>query len=605
MSLRRHVPRGARARLVAATLAALLGAPREARAADPPSSTRTGYSPYEQATISDTLKRTGFVAEPGPDGKIIESVEIVRLEVIEPRDPAPAFLNAVHTTSKDYVIRRELLQRPGEAFATVIADETERNMRRLFQISLVVVLAVKGSDDRHVRVLVITKDVWSLRLSYDLALTSGGLETLTIVPQETNLFGLHHTARTQFTYKPESLTFGLGYKVPRVRTTWIGASADLGVTVNRRSGEAEGYVAKASVAQPLYSTRAPWAWGAGVDASQGVVRRYSQAKLFIDPRTGVPFEYNARSVGGTASATRSFGWRQKLDVSFGYGLTVAKNEVDPARLAAYGRPIDPVKLAAFERANLPIAETRSGPFLQGHAYTTNFLTVTDFRTLGLQEDFRLGHDVYVHLYPVLQGLGSTRDLLGAYLGAQYTWALRDGMVRTSIESTTELQLGGDTRLSDASIEGGLHVVTPRLGFGRLVFSAAAANRYENYLNRQSFLGGEGRLRGYPSSFFNGKDFVVGNLEYRSRALEILSVLVGGVLFYDVGDTMNGFDRLRPKQSLGGGLRFLFPQLNRAVFRTDLGFPMDRGPFTPGAKPVDPVNFYFAFEQAFGFGGVGP
>ena len=134
MSLRRHVPRGARARLVAATLAALLGAPREARAADPPSSTRTGYSPYEQATISDTLKRTGFVAEPGPDGKIIESVEIVRLEVIEPRDPAPAFLNAVHTTSKDYVIRRELLQRPGEAFATVIADETERNMLRLFQI---------------------------------------------------------------------------------------------------------------------------------------------------------------------------------------------------------------------------------------------------------------------------------------------------------------------------------------------------------------------------------------------------------------------------------------------------------------------------------------
>jgi hypothetical protein len=32
--------------------------------------------------------------------------------------------------------------------------------------------------------------------------------------------------------------------------------------------------------------------------------------------------------------------------------------------------------------------------------------------------------------------------------------------------------------------------------------------------------------------------------------------------------------------------------------------MNKGPF-PGLNKVDPVNFYVAFEQAFGFGGIGP
>ena len=76
-----------------------------------------------------------------------------------------------------------------------------------------------------------------------------------------------------------------------------------------------------------------------------------------------------------------------------------------------------------------------------------------------------------------------------------------------------------------------------------------------------------------------------------------------MLFYDVGDAMTGFDNLRVKQSLGGGLRVLLPQFNRAVFRADIGFPIDRGPFGGRSQVVDPFNVYLAFEQAFGFGGI--
>jgi len=592
-------PQGPVAGLFFSALLLTLTSASVGQAASPkPSSTRVGYSPYEQSTIEASLRKTGLSPEVAPEGKIVESIEVVRLEVIEDRDPLPGFLNAFHATSKDYVIRRESLLKPGDAFVQVVADETERNLRSLFQLSLVIVVPVKGSDDQHVRVLMITKDVWSLRLSWDLGVTSGGLEKFTLVPQETNVGGFHHTGRTQFTYQPESLTFGAGYKIPRFGTSWVGASTDFGATVNRRSGELEGGVVKAAIAQPLYSTRTPWAWGVSGGGSTGFTRRYSNATLFVDPRTKVPFEYRTSSASLNASLVRSFGWQYKFDISFGVGVTHTRNESpqDPR--------LDPAKVAEFVQRNVPIGETRLGPFVNLHTYTTNFVTITDFGTLGLQEDYRLGHDLYVAPVTVLPG--STRSLTGWSAGAQYTWALRDGLVRAFSESFGELQLeGGDgkTRLTDASVSGGLHVVTPRLKIGRLVFTATASNRYENYLNSLVFLGGEGRLRGYPTSYFAGKDSVVANFEFRSRPVEILSCQVGGVLFYDVGDAMTGFDKLRVKQSLGAGLRVLLPQFNRSVFRADIGFPMDRGPFGGRSAPIDPLNFYVAFEQAFGFGGI--
>ena len=133
-----------------------------------------------------------------------------------------------------------------------------------------------------------------------------------------------------------------------------------------------------------------------------------------------------------------------------------------------------------------------------------------------------------------------------------------------------------------------------------MFDAAALNRYRNYANRQSYLGGDGRLRGYPSNYFVGKDVIAYNLEFRSRPVEIFSCQLGGAAFYDVGHAANGWDQLRPRQSVGFGFRVLFPQLDRVVFRGDIGFPLGR-PLDPG---VPPYTASIAFEQAFAVPSVG-
>jgi Omp85 superfamily domain len=146
----------------------------------------------------------------------------------------------------------------------------------------------------------------------------------------------------------------------------------------------------------------------------------------------------------------------------------------------------------------------------------------------------------------------------------------------------------------------LRIVTPRLGFGRLVFDASGLLRYHNFLNRTSYLGGEGRLRGYPSNYFFGKDIVAYNLEFRSRPLELLSVQFGAAAFFDVGHAADALRDLHPRKSAGIGLRMLFPQLNRVVFRADVGFPLAHR-LDPG---VSPWSATIAFEQAFTLPGVG-
>jgi outer membrane translocation and assembly module TamA len=130
------------------------------------------------------------------------------------------------------------------------------------------------------------------------------------------------------------------------------------------------------------------------------------------------------------------------------------------------------------------------------------------------------------------------------------------------------------------------------------------NRWQNYLNVQSYLGGESLLRGYPSRLFVGKDMVTTNLEYRSPPLDLSAVQVGAAAFYDVGDAFNGFDHFEPKHGVGLGLRVVFPQVERAVLRADVGFPLDRPSDPSTGQPIAPVAFFVTFHQALTLPAVG-
>lgn len=597
-------------RLVVAVAAAVITLLRASPArAQRPVSQTTEYSPYEKETLRKALEALKVEVDPHPQGKVIRRVDTYRLDVLEDRDlPLGAGLarkmrdlgNSLHATSTDFVIRREMLLREGDRWVQVIIDETARNMRvRMpFQISVVLMVPIETNESDTVDLLVITKEIWSLRASFDYSYTPGGLENLLLAPQETNVAGMHHTAQVRFQYQPETYTFGASYRVPRFGESWIGASVSASIVVNRRRGEPEGSSMSVAVGQGLYSTRTEWAWGADAAYGIGIVRRYSNAQLFpfnarsthVNDR--IPYEYKSRSASASVGVTRSFGWGFKNNFSLTMNVSSAKYSTFD-----YVNDANPIAVEEFKARVLPIGETRVYPALSWATFKNDFLRTLDINTLALQEDYRLGHNVGVSVYPVSKALGSTRTLVGVSANAGYAVALGDGLAGVSMSTFAENHEG---QITDGSISGSFGAVTPRFGIGRIAMNTSFSNRYRNYLNARVFAGGDDRLRGYPTNFFFGNDTIFYNIEFRSRGVEILKTQWGMVAFYDAGDVATDFNALRAKQSVGFGLRSLIPQVNRVVFRADFAFPLQRGPFpeTGTEDVVAPFGFFLGFDQAF-------
>ena len=607
-------------KLAVALVALLVLRPAVARADEKPATESFGYSPYERETIEMVRKKLGGAIDPKPEGKIIESIATERLEVFERRDFLPKpflFVNALHATSRDRVIRREILQRRGERYSRLAMEESARNLRALPQLSLVLVVAMRGKDDQHVRVVVITKDVWSLRLQWDLQLTNGGLQELVLQPAETNLAGLHDTLGANFIYQPLSTGLGAYYIVPRLGDLHLTFATSANVILSNKTGNPEGSFGSVGAARPLWNTHEKWGWSSNFAWRDELTRIYSNAALaqVRSPMTAqnpfglvyrpdlgdwpentvIPYEFRSTLAQGAVAVARSFGWAAKND--FTLSLEASHRQFRTDDLSSY----DPAAAADFVKRFVPVSDDRAYPALEWRSYRNDFLRVTDLETFGLQEDVRLGYWLDVKVYPVTRALGSSRDFFGLYAEAGYTLPIRDGVLRLDVQTTTETAFDG-SGVIQGDVDATSYFASPRTPIGRLVFSARLLNRYANYLNVLSYLGADTRLRGYPSSYFAGKDLVAANLEYRSRPLDIWKVQIGGVAFYDAGEAFDGWANFQPVHDVGFGLRALFPTFDRIVFRADVGFPISASPLPAG---VGPVTFFVTFSQAFPFPSLGP
>jgi hypothetical protein len=578
----------------------LLARPTRADEPELPPEPARPYSAYEQSSVDDALARVGGQLDPAPNGKLIEAVVVIPLEVIEPRDPIPhwlglpSILNALHTTTKPYVLHREVLVRAGEVYRQAAVDETCRNLRGLAQTSLVLCLPVTTRSPDRVRVVIVSKDVWSFRLNSDIRFANGRIERLVLQPAETNLAGTHQIISGIFQLDPATYSLGGRYSIPRFAGSRIAATLEANAIVNRQSGQTEGSFGAFSYGQPLYSEQTKWAWMANVHWRSDVARRFVAGELAsfesktLNAPTAIPYAYRQGLINGSYGVTRSFGSVIKHNVSV--GLVADRRAFYPFDLSPYPR----VDVDAFLREAVPVSDTKVGPFIEYRTYSARFTRMLDYNTLSLQEDYRLGHDFIVRLMPVAQALGSSRDLVSVFAAAAYTWPLGDGLARAFVETQTDAER---SRISDGSVTAGGRIATPSTKGGRLIFDARVVDRYRDYLHEHTVLGGDTRLRGYPTAAFIGRDMVVGNLEYRTPAVDIFSVQFGGAAFFDTGDAFDSFDTMRLKQGAGFGLRALIPMLDRVVLRADWGFPLSKW-YVPPVKSSFPGELVITFRQAF-------
>lgn len=577
---------------MAATLSLLLSVASSALA-DPSNET---YSEYEQETIEMALERHAAAIDPDPAGKRVVAIDIDVLDVIEDRDPVPNFLNIFHANTKDYILRREMLFGVGDPYDPRRANESERNMRALRQESLVIVLPLKTNEPDEVRVLVVAKDIWSLRLNSNYRVRAGQLEELLLQPAEENLAGIHRRILGNFLYEPDTITTGARFVDPRLGGSRYAWQVDANVIVNHRTGEAEGTRGFFSYGLPIFSTKQDWAWNATASWNRSVTRRFiGTALAYYDAEAtseidGIPFIYDSETIAGTISVTRSFGYDVKHDVTL--GVEADRSTFRARDLSSFA----PVAADEFRNEIVPFSETRNNPFFLYHLYFNRFTSLTDVETLGLQESYVLGPELFARFYPIAKVFGSTRNVLGYHAAGSYTERMGTGLFRTYLGGTVETQIreeGGMT-VSDAQAQVGVRVVTPPFFIGRMVYDGTLLYRPENFTNSLITLGGDGRLRGYPSGLFIGENLVASNLEFRSRPLQLWTVLLAGSLFYDAGDAFDGTN-LAMKHGAGFGLRLLFPQLDRSVMRVDWGFALTPD---PGVTSVFD-GLVLTFSQAFG------
>lgn len=547
-------------------------------------------SAYEESVLAEVEARAGAVRDPAPDGKWVESIEVHRLEVFDRRDPVPDLLNWLHATTRERLVAREVLLDVGTPYRAALAAETERNLREIYQLSLVLVVPLRGSAPDRVRIAVVTKDVWSLRAAWDPEITREGFLSSHLAVDEINLAGRLKTASLRGGFDPGSYWYGLRYLDPRVAGSRQFALAGAQLIFDRDTGEPEGSFGNLWYGQDLYSLQTRWAY----DAFVGWRRDVEEAYVGGSPRTfdaavtaaddALPLEWERGVYFARYAVWRSFGRRQKLDL--GAGMEALRGEY-ALRAGAAG---DPTALEELRRRELPPSHQRLGPVLGIHAYSTRYLRTLDVDTLALQEDVALGHDLSLRFFPASAALGSTRTMLGLEGAAGYTARLGDGFARARAAAVVEL---AGERETDAVVEAGLHVVSPRIGWGRVVYDAAVADRPRDYHHERFELGGENRLRGYPIARLRGPTLAASTLELRTTSVGFWGIELGGAAFCDLGDAPARLAELSPRASVGGGARVLLPMFDRSVFRLDVGFPLDRGP-----GDVDPPwGLFMGFYQA--------
>lgn len=544
-------------------------------------------SEFEREIRAAAFDERGLTLEDAPAGKIIESIEVHVVAPFDERDPVPDWVNIVHVNSRGYVVKRELTLRTGQTFQRSAVEDSIQNLRLTYKFSLILITTARGSAPDRVKVLVIVKDVWSLRLQWNASVVKDRL-VLYLNPAETNLLGTHTTLGAVYLLEPDRQTFGANFYMPQVGGSDIQLLALGGPILSRDASETEGSFGYFQYYKPLKSRFDRWAWSTGVGWRKELTRRYEGADIREVEVTvpdgssvAIPETFRTERMAGEYKLTRSFGTRDKTNLAFGVEADLRRYRTED--LGAYPEPAR----EEFERIVLPTTDTRISPFVQLTSYSTRVQHAMNVETLALQEQLPLGHHTLLRLYPASTQLGSSRSLIGVTWAVGYGLPLGSGIAAATAGASIELARNNQ---NDVLFDGRLRIVSPSLGPGRLHLDAVGYDRYRNHLNLAPFaLGGDNRLRGYPYGFFQGDKAVALNGEFRSVPIELFGVHVGGVAFYDTGHAADTVQELSLKQSVGAGLRFLFPQFDRTVLRFDYGVALSEG--------YRGFGFVFTFGQA--------
>jgi hypothetical protein len=575
------------------------------------------FSSLELQSIARGMKARGLEIDPQPWDKRIANV-LVYNENVFAEDNWLQVFNFIHFTTREEAIRQELTIGAGDVWDDEKVAESGRKLHDPLYSSVVAMLPVRSTEPGKVNLLVVTRDVWSLRFNTQYTFQQGSLTNLSISISENNFLGYRNVLAAAALMDQGSLAVGplfidknlfgkhldFRFRVDNIMTrqsldivTPDGTRIPTGDPKGLFDGggyRREGSDATVSLARPLWALASEWGVGSSFSWRNSIARSYfgTGIRAYDDPRTPevetLAREYRYKTWSVNANGTRQ--WGDKLKQQFTIGYTVSSQR--PSLLP--NTTPDLMLQQDFIRDVFPRNEVISQPYVEYAFFTPRYMTLRNVGTYDLAEDVRLGPDFDASVAQALEFLGSTHTFTRPGVSAGWTFKLgRDGYVRPGGSMSLRIQSDGTHETIDNTASIGFGGATPTFGWVRIVAQAELDTRWHDTQNSYYTIGSDSGLRGYPINAFIGQRRVSAQFEARTTPWALWVLRVGGVAFYEAGSAGNSLDEMTLYQDVGAGIRMLIPQTSRELFRFDVALPLVAIP----GNPVSP-HFIAGFASYF-------
>ncbi len=536
---------------------------------------------YERLALDKALENRELSIDPSPEEKRIGVIHVVNLPVFsEEQDGFLTLGNAFHVTTKEFIIRREVLVQPGMLWDEAKVFETKRNLRDPTFTTLVVAVPVKNQDPALVDLLVVTRDIWSLRLSTRFEFQQGTFTEFLLSVAENNLFGRRKRVAVTFDLDQGSFSIGPEYQDLNIAGSRLTLIHSSGLIFSRMDTELEGSFSSTRFGLPLFALDRKWGFDLLVAHSDRVVRSFvgTELRTYDNPDTPeeemIPRVFRDRQVTAEATGIRSLPGLYTHRFRWGYRIVWDRPET------ILPPDTSPENSEAFTRDVLGRVETRTGPFIRYDLFKREFRIYRNINTFDFPEDVQLGPEVRLTAAFNPQALGSDFDSINLFASVGWTVGLgSDSYMQISSSATSRLQ---DADFIDILYAADFFLATPAaFRFARLVLNADLDWLEDETLNRFLVLGGDNGLRGFEIGAFTGDRRVVLNAEIRTLPVKLWFLRLGGVVFYDsghawdvnLGITPDAIRETSPRfrHDFGAGIRFVIPQTGTGAWRIDWAF----------------------------------
>lgn len=487
------------------------------------------------------------------DGAVIGTIEIRTVNIFDRDDPKEnkAVFRAadrLHRTTRERVIREQLLVHEGDRYDPRLCAESERVLRASGYLYEATVRPVRFDGER-VDLEVRTRDVWTLKAGVGFGRAGGVNKTR---------FGLH-----------DSNFLGTGKSVKVIRTSGVDRTETLYGYDDRLlfgthghlkldySDNSDGKEERLVLERPFFSLDTRWALGLQAHHVESVESLYA-----LGVTTG---QFGRKDDKLDVSGGFSKGRRSGATTRWSFGYT-------------FDRSLFSETAGPLPEGGLPPEHTLAYPWA-GFDYVQDGYTVFhDVDKIGRAEDLNLGREAHLRLGWSAPAFGADRS--AAVFESSFGQSLAPGPAQTVLL---------DASLSGRWESAGARNVMTRLGArwllrepGGSLLSASLRLVGASHLDpeTQILLGGDNGLRGYPLRYALGDRTLLMTIEqrfYRDREIFHL-VRVGGAVFFDAGEAIGGaghagdLDTLR---DIGIGLRFgQSRSAHAAIVKIDLAYPLD-------------------------------